>query len=88
MECIRKLENWKEISKGYYYFAITPECGYEIIIKFWHSTTDILTANADLYGVGEFSGESGNYIKRELILNGPVCDCLEKAIDVTSLLFS
>ena len=82
MEDLINLENWKEISKGYYHFTINPRCAYEIVIKFWYESTNILTANADLYVVGEWDGDSGNFIKRELILSGPVCACLEKAFEV------
>ena len=77
MEEMIKLENWKEISTGYYRFVITAGCAYEIIIKYWHASTPILTANADLYIIGE----SGNFLERELLLNGPICACLEKAVE-------
>lgn len=76
-----KLKNWKEISKGYYRFVIAAGCAYEIVIKCWHASTDILTANADLYIVGEWNSKSGNLLERELLLNGPVCSCLEKAVE-------
>ena len=76
-----KLDNWTEKSKGYYIYPIAPGCAYEIIIKYWSVGTPILTANADLYIVGEWCSKSGNFLESELLLNGPVCACLEKAIE-------
>ena len=47
--------------------------------------TDILTANASLYIVGDWTTLNGNdhcsFFERELLLNGPLMACLEKAVE-------
>ena len=45
--------------------------------------TDILTANASLYIVGDWTTANGHcsYFERELLLNGSVMECLEKAVE-------
>lgn len=45
--------------------------------------TDILTANASLYIVGDWRSAENNskFFERELLLNGPLAACLEKAIE-------
>lgn len=45
--------------------------------------TDILTANAALYIVGDWTNANDHcsYFERELLFNGPLMACLEKAVE-------
>lgn len=78
-----KLENWTEITKGIYRYVISAGCCYEIHIMNHTKDTDILTANASLYIVGDWTTANGHYsyFERELLLNGSVMECLEKAVE-------
>ena len=77
-----KLENWNEITKGLYRYVISPGACYEIHVMYHAKDTNILTANASLYIVGDWHSSNGSeYFERELLLNGPLCACLEKAVE-------
>ena len=78
-----KLENWTEVAKGLYRYVIANCCCYEIHIMYHAKDTDILTANASLYIVGDWRSAENNskFFKRELLLNGPLAACLEKAVE-------
>ena len=45
--------------------------------------TYILTANASLYIVGDWTSvdNDSKFFERELLLNGPLMACLEKAVE-------
>lgn len=77
------LENWKEVTRGLYRYVIAAGCCYEIHIMYHTKETDILTANASLYIVGDWKDttDGSRYFERELLLNGPVAACLEKAVE-------
>ena len=77
-----KLENWTEVTKGLYRYVVSAGC-YEIHIMYHAKETDILTANASLYIVGDWTTSNGHYsfFERELLLNGPLMACLEKAVE-------
>lgn len=47
----------------------------------WTKETDILTANAKLYIVGDWNTKNGSVFERELLLEGSVTECLEKAVE-------
>ena len=78
-----KLENWTEITKGLYRYVISADYCYEIYIIYHSKETYILTANASLYIVGDWTTANGHcsYFERELLLNGSVMECLEKAVE-------
>lgn len=78
-----KLENWTEITKGLYRFVIAEGYYYEIHIMYHAKDTDILSANASLYIVGDWTNANSHcsYFERELLLNGPLAACLEKAVE-------
>lgn len=79
---MRDLKNWTEVTKGLYRYVISAGCCYEIHIMYHAKDTDILTANASLYIVGDWCSSNGSYFfERELLLNGPLCACLEKAVE-------
>ena len=77
-----KLENWTEVTKGLYRCVSSAGC-YEIHIMYHAKETDILTANASLYIVGDWISAKDNskIFERELLLNGPLAACLEKAVE-------
>ena len=77
------LKNWTEVTKGLYRYVVAAGCCYEIHIMYHAKETDILTANASLYIVGDWTTANGycSYFERELLLNGPLMACLEKAVE-------
>ena len=77
------LENWTEITKGLYRYVISSGVCYEIHIMYHAKDTDILTANASLYIVGDWRSAENNskFFERVLLLNGPLAACLEKAVE-------
>lgn len=78
-----KLENWKEVTKGLYRYVIAAGCCYEIHIMYHAKDTDVLTANASLYIVGDWTNAEDNskFFNRELLINGSLMACLEKAVE-------
>lgn len=78
---MRNFKNWKEVTKGIYRYVVSANVAYEIHIKYWNMKTDILTANASLYIVGDWKTEEGENIReRECLLDSaPVMACLGKA---------
>ena len=78
-----KIENWTEITKGLYRYVVAASCCYEIHIMYHAKNTDILTANASLYIVGDWCSAENNskFFERKLLLNGPLAACLEKAVE-------
>ena len=77
------LKDWKEVTKGIYVTPIATNVAYEIHIKYWDMETDILSANASLYIVGDWHAKDGkNTRERELLVDSaPVMACLEKALE-------
>lgn len=76
-----KLENWMEVTKGLYRYVVADSC-YEIHIMYHAKDTNILTANASLYIVGDWtSSNNSKFFERELLLNGPLSSCLQKAVE-------
>lgn len=76
------LKNWTEITKGLYRYVIAANCCYEIHILFWNHDTDILTAKANLYLVGDWhERDRVSYFAREYLLKEqPVFECLNAAV--------
>ena len=76
-----ELNNWTEITTGLYRYVIASNVAYEIHIIYWESNTDILTAKASLYIVGDWRQSNGNsFFERELLLEEqPVFECLVAA---------
>lgn len=77
------IKNWTEITKGLYRYVVAASCCYEIHIKYHVKDTDILTANASLYIVGDWTSvkDKSTFFERELLLDGPLLACLEKAVE-------
>ena len=80
---IGDLKKWTEITKGLYRYVVAASVCYEIHIMYHAKDTDILTATASLYIVGDWTNSKNNskFFERELLLNGPVMACLEKAAE-------
>lgn len=79
---MRDLSNWTEVTKGLYRYVIGANVCYEIHILYHSKETDILTAKANAYIVGDwYSSSDGNFFERECLLeNQPVFECLEAVI--------
>lgn len=77
------LKDWKEVTKGIYVNPISANAAYEIHIKYWDMKTDILSANAELYIVGDRHEKDGRNIReREILLDyASVMDCIWKAVE-------
>ena len=77
------LENWTEVTKGLYRYVVAAGCCYEIHIMHYAKNTNILTANASLYIVGDWTSANNDstFFERKLLLNGPLFACLEKAVE-------
>lgn len=80
---MEKFENWKEKTLGIYVYPISPGCAYEIHINYWDKKTDIMSANASLYIVGNWHNKDGtNTVERECLLDSmPVMACIGKSIE-------
>ena len=79
---INELENWTEVTRGLYRYAVAAKACYEIHILYWGDGTDILTACASLYLVGNWTSNSDkvSFFSREVLLEKqPVFECLEAA---------
>lgn len=79
------LNNWKEITKGLYRYVISANVAYEIHILKWYHDTDILTAKASLYIVGEWTSNDKEerlyFTERECLLaERTVEQCLEESL--------
>lgn len=77
------LKDWKEVTKGIYRYVISANAAYEIHINYWNMETDILTADASLYIVGDWRSDDGkNTRERECLLESePVMACLGEAVE-------
>ena len=79
---IRKLDNWYEVTNGLYRYVVAAKVYYEIHILYWADDTDILTAKASLYLVGNWARipEHESFFSREILLaEQPVFECLKAA---------
>ena len=79
---IRELDNWYEVTNGLYRYVVAAKVCYEIHILYWANGTDILTAKASLYLVGNWTSipEHESFFSREILLaEQPVFECLKAA---------
>lgn len=78
---MKNLENWTEVTRGLYRYVVAAKVCYELHILHWDRGTDILTAKASVYLVGNWIQSNGNsFFEREPILTEhPVFECLEAA---------
>ena len=79
---IKELDNWYEVTNGLYRYVVAAKVCYEIHILYWADDTDILTAKASLYLVGNWTRipERVSFFSREILLaEQPVFECLKAA---------
>lgn len=78
---MKDLKNWTEVTRVLYRYVIAAKVCYELHILHWDFETDILTAKASVYLVGNWTHSNGNsFFEREPILTKqPVFECLEAA---------
>ena len=79
---IKELDNWYEVTNGLYRYVVAAKVCYEIHILYWADDTDILTAKASLYLVGNWTriSEHESFFSREILLaEQPVFECLKAA---------
>ena len=79
---IRELDKWHEVTNGLYRYVVAAKVCYEIHILYWADDTDILTAKASLYLVGNWTRipERISFFSREILLaEQPVFECLKAA---------
>ena len=74
------LEKWNEVTRGLYRFVIAAKVCYEIHVLYHADGTDIKTAKASLYVVGNWFAGGKSFFERECILKEqPVFECLDVA---------
>lgn len=78
---ITDINNWKEVTRGLYRYVVAAKVCYEIHILYHSHNSDIATAKASLYIVGDWYGEGGSsFFERECLLSEqPVFECLAAA---------
>ena len=77
---MKEFRNWKEVTKGLYRYVVATNVCYEIHIMYHSHGTDILTAKASLFIVGEWASKNDNFFERECLLaEQPVFECIAKA---------
>ena len=64
---IDKLKNWKEVTMGLYRYVVAAKLAYEIHIIYWDDRTDLSTATARLYLVGEWMVDGRTELTRECL---------------------
>lgn len=79
---INELGSWTEVTRGFYRYVVAAKVCYEIHILYWEYETDILTAKASLYLVGNWTRipDKVSFFSREVLLaEQPVFECLKAA---------
>ena len=79
---INELGSWTEVTRGFYRYVVSAKVCYEIHILYWYDETDILTAKASLYLVGNWTRipDKVSFFSREVLLaEQPVFECLKAA---------
>lgn len=76
-----EFKNWKEVTRGLFRYVIAASVCYEIHLLYWSHNTDILTAKASLFIVGEWmqAGEPDFFERECLLAEQPVFECLKAA---------
>lgn len=63
---MKDINNWIEVSKGYYRFVISCNVAYEIFIDYWELDTPVETAKGTLCLIGEWNNKNkANSLERE-----------------------
>ena len=79
---MNNIDNWTEVTRGLYRYIVASKVCYEIHILYHSKDTDILTAKASLYLVGEwYNKDNKSFFERECLLSEqPVFECLAMAV--------
>lgn len=79
---MNELKNWNEVTRGLYRYVVAAKVCYEIHILHWDFDTDILTAKASVFLVGNWiqSNENSFFERECLLAEQPVFECLEEAV--------
>lgn len=79
---LNDFEAWNEVVKGIHRYVISAGACYEIHILYHAKDTDILTAKASLYVVGDWNSNGQSFFERECLLcEQPVFECVKKAVE-------
>ena len=82
MKGIKDIAKWREVTKGLYRYVVAANACYEIHILYHSKETDILTAKASLFIVGDWQGKNGGFFERECLMKEkPLSECLNCAYD-------
>ena len=81
---MENINNWTEVSKGFYRYVIGANVAYEIHIIYRNLDEDIYKAKARLYLVGDWYDKNikENIFEREcLVMFGTLDSCIRYAIE-------
>ena len=67
---MKNLKNWTEVTRGLYRYVIAAKVCYELHILHWDFETDILTAKASVYLVGNWAQSNGNSFFERIAFQG------------------
>lgn len=82
MSNIKNIEKWKEVTKGLYRYVIAANACYEIHLLYHAKETDIMTAKASLFIVGDWYNQSKSFFERECLMKEkPLFECLNCAYE-------
>jgi hypothetical protein len=63
---IQRIKTWKEVSNGYFRYALSSNVAYEIFIEYWEHGTPIETAKASLCIIGDwYTKDRKSFTERE-----------------------
>lgn len=80
MYSITDFKNWESIASCLYRFPTARDVSYEIHITNWNLLTDIMSAEASLYIVRDWSTYGHSHFERKCISNNStVSECLKAA---------
>ena len=81
-ERIKSLENWSEITKGFYRFIVAQKVCYEICVMYKPDKCDIAESIANLYFTVEWIMTDGSVVfMRSVMHYGLLKQCLSTAAD-------
>ena len=68
MTNIKNFEMWREVTKGLYRYVVAANACYEIHLLYHELNTDIMTAKASLFIVGDWLTKDGSFFERECLM--------------------
>ena len=76
---INDLTNWLEKGNGIYEYKLEWDISLEIHIIDWNFKDSIYDSNSNLYIIYNFSNNEKCYLKRKLLLNSTLFECIKTA---------